>query len=403
MARSDVVVVGAGASGMLAAIAASRAGASVTVLEADSKPMRKVLRTGNGRCNLSNSSIEADGNSSLDTEPLLRYRNAAFARSALARHGCGDVRGIFYDMGLATYEDMEGRIYPITNKARSVSDVVSNECAALGVDVELGTEVSLLDPHDGMWTCRTADGRLFHSDSVILAAGGANVLAAPLGIAMQPVRHVLGPVRTQTSIVKKMSGVRMRCVAALEHDGREALRIPGEVLFRKYGISGIVVFDLSRYVEDGDVIVLDLMPMYSERELAEQIGERLGRLRERGDGNAIHAFDGLLVREVADAMLCACGLGSNPDPAQLSARKMAQILKGFRLKVVGGTLEDDCQVIRGGIDVSEMDPQTMGIHAYGGLYACGEAVDVDGACGGYNLHWAWASGLVAGSSAAGRI
>lgn len=399
MGRIDAVVVGAGASGMLAAMAAAGSGANVKVLEADSKPLRKVLRTGNGRCNLSNAGIELSGVSEISDPPLSLYRNPGFARHVLERYGCEDVRGIFDDMGLSTYVDLEGRVYPVTNRARSVSDVILNECAALGVDVVLDSEVVMLDPHDGIWTCKTRDGRLFHSRSVVLATGGGAELAVQLGVPTLPVQHVLGPMRTRTSLVKKMSGVRMRCTAGLERDGHEVARFPGEVLFRKYGVSGIVVFDLSRYAREGDALVLDLMPALELDELEGQVAARLERLRSRGDRNPVHAFDGLLVREVADAMLCACGLGSNPDPSDVPADKMARILKGFRLKVSGGTLEDECQVLRGGIEVAAVDPETMAVRGFDGLYACGEAVDVDGACGGYNLHWAWASGMVAGENA----
>ncbi len=402
----------------MAAVAAAREGAGVLVLEGDVKPRRKLLATGNGRCNLSNAIIENDWieaaqDAALDAVSAactsthdfhlpsnLAYRNLDFARNALSAMGCKQTRAVFADMGLETFEDMEGRVYPITNKARSVADVLANECEALGVQTELDAEVIEVQPHDGVWTCRIGDGRLFHSKCVVVATGGVLGMLDRLGLSIQLRHPVLGPLATQNKLARKLSGVRSRCVTTLKRGGSTLLQMQGEVLFRKYGLSGIVIFDISRFAQQGDVIVLDIIPIMSINALAQNLERRVMKATGTESGTCRKALDGLLQPEIADALLAEMGTSPDASTSKLDVAQLAWMLKHLEFEVTDGVLDDGAQCARGGIDVSEVDASTMAVRSQSGLFACGEAIDVDAACGGFNLQWAWSSGFAAGNAAA---
>ena len=420
MSLHDVVIVGAGASGTMAAIAAAAEDADVVLLEADAKPRRKLLATGNGRCNLSNSVIEpgwiedglaalAGGNDGdffaagreqrLPLPSHLAYRNLKFASDVLMEMGCSETREVFGAMGLETFEDMEGRIYPITNKARSVSDVLGNQCRALAVQTVLDAEVIEIEPHDGKWACRIGDGRLVHSRSVVVATGGMLSLVSRLGLDALPFVPVLGPLRTENSLSKKMSGVRCRCNASLVRQGDAVMRLSGEVLFRKYGLSGIVVFDISRFARRGDVVAVDIMPGMSHEELAGNIERRVSRGARTETCTCRSALDGLLQPEVADALLSVLEVDPSSRAGKLDPEKLASLIKNLEFEVTEGVCADGAQCARGGIGVESVDPHAMQVRSLPGLFACGEAIDVDAACGGFNLQWAWSSGFAAGKFA----
>ena len=399
----NVLVIGAGASGLTAAICAARSGAQVVVLDGDVKPCRKLLRTGNGRCNLSNACIEVNGRAEIDCTPLRQYHNAAFALEALQKMGCTRTREFFHEIGLETYEDFEGRIYPFTNKARSVADVLINECELLRVSIELEAQVCQIDAtseKQHMFAVRCIDGRVMHADAVILATGSSFELAASVGLPIEKNHPVLGPLHTGKKPVSGMANVRMRCKIGIADSDNKTL---GEVLFRKDGISGVVVFDLSRGVVPGDVIELDLMPFMSLPQLSDEIDRRIKRAAEFGSSDAVRVFDGLLQREVTSTMLELCGLNIHSPASKINCDKMATQIKGLRLNVLSGPAPEEAQVTRGGINASAVSAQTMECIQIPGLFACGEALNVDGACGGYNLQWAWASGALAGTNAAKKL
>ena len=415
----NVIVIGAGASGLAAAIAATRAGAQVTVLDGDVKPGRKILRTGNGRCNLTNAHIEVAPGQTDDELPLSLYNNPTFVRPTLERIGYREIIGFFKSLGLLCYEDQEGRMYPVTNRARSVLDVLVGECARLGTDIRCDCHVREIREGDAGFGAVLDDGSVVHGDAVIVATGAGAAPVASLGLPIIPQRPVLGALLTDPDIVRRMEGVRMRCAVSLAGRG---IGDTGEVLFRPHGVSGIVIFDLSRHAHAGDVLVLDLLPFMEFDEVIAELEARktrsyaplsvgagleskraARRARQRGrelDGTVLRLFDGLVVREVADAVLAYCGLDTGIPPEELPAAQIADALKNLRLTIEGGPETGDAQAMRGGIATNAVDAESLEVAGHDGLYACGEALDVDAACGGFNLHWAWSSGLVAGESAA---
>ena len=401
-----LAIIGGGAAGLAAAVTAARelrmlgVPGDVAVYEADERVGRSILATGNGRCNFSNARIDAGA-----------YRNAAFVGSALGALTAGSdpVHAFFADLGLVWREEGEGRLYPLANKATSVLDVLRAAAADFGVREACGRRAVRLDVPDhpgGRFHIRFADGTVGHADAVVLATGGRTARELlPEGIGFAAARPVLGPLRTATDVVRHLNNLRVRCAVTLAGpDGAPKARETGELLFRDYGVSGIAVFNLSRFAEPGDRLLVDLLPQMPEGDCAGFLHARRRRLSADGRPLSREAFlRGMLLPAVARAVLEEAGLAPGAPLAKCDVPALAAALKTFPLEVRGIGDERQCQVRRGGADVAAFDPRTLEARAVPGLHVVGEALDVDAPCGGYNLHWAWASGILAGRAAATRL
>lgn len=397
-----LAIIGGGAAGLAAAVTAARelrmlgVPGDVAVYEADERVGRSILATGNGRCNFSNARIDAGA-----------YRNAAFVGSALGALTAGSdpVHAFFEDLGLVWREEGEGRLYPLANKATSVLDVLRAAAADFGVREACGRRAVRLDVPDrpgGRFNIRFADGTVGHADAVVLATGGRTVRELlPEGIGFAAARPVLGPLRTATDVVRHLNNLRVRCAVTLAGpDGAPKAREAGELLFRDYGVSGIAVFNLSRFARPGDALLLDLLPQFDARACEQNLRNRRARLgAPTGEGLLV----GMFVSQVARAVLKQAGLRPDAPFADGDAPALARTLKGFALAVRGVGDARQCQVTRGGFAVAAFDARTLEARELPGLFAAGEALDVDAPCGGYNLHWAWASGMLAGRAAAERL
>jgi predicted Rossmann fold flavoprotein len=395
MRQPRVFVIGGGAAGLSAAIAAARRGVDVTLLEGTARVGQKILATGNGRCNLTN----------LDVVPSA-YNRPDFVEPVLRPYPCDAIRSFFGGMGLLTRADDEGRVYPATNSAASVLDVLRLECVRLGVDVRCGFEVGRVTarPGRGGFEIGSTDGEMVHAETMVVTTGGGGPLLADLGHRSVENVPVLAPIRTDPGPIRGLSGVRVRCAATLyagvgeDGTGGDAVATErGELLFRDYGVSGIMVFDLSRYLEEAQVISIDLFPDVDVRALETMISRRCADLPWRTSETF---FAGMLHDRVARAILRAAGVGSGTPVDELPLALLARLLKDFRLEVLGVGDAKQAQVTRGGASVAEFDRDTMASLRLVGLFAAGEVLDVDGRSGGFNLHWAWASGIVAGEAAA---
>lgn len=401
-----LAIIGGGAAGLAAAVTAARelrmlgVPGDVAVYEADERVGRSILATGNGRCNFSNARIDAGA-----------YRNAAFVGSALGALTAGSdpVHAFFADLGLVWREEGEGRLYPLANKATSVLDVLRAAAADFGVREACGRRAVWIDVPDrpgGRFHIRFADGTVGHADAVVLATGGRTARELlPEGIGFAAARPVLGPLRTATDVVRHLNNLRVRCAVTLAGpDGAPKAREAGELLFRDYGVSGIAVFNLSRFAEPGDRLLVDLLPQMPEGDCAGFLHARRRRLSADGRPLSREAFlRGMLLPAVARAVLEEAGLAPGAPFAKRDVPTLAAALKAFPLEVCGMGDERQCQVRRGGADVAAFDPRTLEARVVPGLHVVGEALDVDAPCGGYNLHWAWASGILAGRAAATRL
>lgn len=412
-----IAIIGGGASGLAAAAAAAERARSsgrrarVVVHEASDKAGRSILASGNGRCNFSNACIDADA-----------YHNAAFAGAALAAFeelavaryaDAGAVAApngvvrFFQAHGLMWRSEDDGRLYPKANKASSVLEVLAHALAVLSVEVRTGAQVAEVMPPDGSahrFMLRMADGAIEHADAVVVACGGrvaAQLVGLPLPFT-QPV-PLLGPLATDTRYVKPLDNIRVRCAATLARAGQPVGEARGELLFRKYGVSGIMAFDLSRLAQPGDELAIDFLPEMADAGSVRQLLHERKRVLERTLGARPTWEDllrGMLLAPVADAVLARAGLKGGDAAVERHLAPVADLLKAFTLECRGIGDERSCQVRRGGFAVEAVEPAAMQVRGAQHLFLTGEALDVDGPCGGYNLHWAFATGILAGDAAA---
>ena len=362
-ARVDVCVVGGGAAGLVAAITAAEQGARTVVVERDLECGRTILATGGGRCNFANRDLVAS-----------YYNNPDFVEAVVDDDFLGQVLRFFRASGLAWCEE-EGRLYPASLSAASVRDVLLARAERAGVTFACAREVVSVDAANGEWRV-TTNGPLgeesLNAEAVIFASGGGVTLGESLLPVNEP-QPMLCPIACSGLPFGKLDGQRVHAELRLMRDGNEILRERGELLFRPYGLSGICAFNLSRFAEADDVILLDLAPELEMSQLDYLVG-RAGSLA------------GVVSPQIA-AALAGAGFG-------------AADIKALPCTVLGLTETDHAQVTRGGFVTSSFDPTTLAAVALPGIFAAGEALDVDGPCGGYNLSWAWVSGQVAGTSAA---
>lgn len=375
--RTRILVIGGGAGGLAAAVSAGAMGADVTILERSERVGKKLLRTGNGRCNLSNLHISPKA-----------YNRPEYVAPLLAKTGCAELREFFASLGLWTVSDGEGRVYPRSDTASSVLDVLRLGAAEHGAKELCSAQAVSVRLRDrGGFVVKTAERGDIAADRIIVSTGGGTDLLGPLGFSRIPYEPVLCPLRTDTGPIRGLSGLRVRCHATLVRGGKEIAAETGEILFRDFGVSGIPALDLSRFARRGDMLTLDLMPELSMEDLLVRLAGRVFPGRDERE-----RMTGVFHRRVNEALLRSAGEGN--------AAALAEAIKNFRLTVQGPGDERSAQVTRGGADPEQFDQLTLESFRVPGLYCIGEALDIDGRCGGYNLHWAFASGLAAGRSSA---
>ena len=410
-----MAIIGGGAAGLAAAITAGERARKlgqpldVVVYEGDERVGRSILATGNGRCNFSNAHID-----------VREYYNAVFAGDAFdalaARFGTDYVHEFFASLGLAWREEADGRQYPLANKASVVVDVLRAAVAEYGAHEACNEHVSSIDaPREPgkPFTLRMRDGRFERADAVIVACGGRAITALEVrDIPRLPVRPVLGPLKVAPDDIpfaRELDNIRVRCAVTLSRrEGVVFTRLAtevGELMFRKYGVSGICVFNLSRFAESGDVLRIDFLNVGGTERGEELLVRRRDRLVQRYGENITYemVLRGLLLPRVSEAVLKTSGIDPRSAFSSFDAAHLARILCAYPLEVADIADPDISQVRRGGFSVNAFDPATMQSLAQPGFFAAGEALDVDGPCGGYNLHWAWSSGILAGWSAADSL
>ena len=385
---TDVAVIGGGAAGLVAAVSAAEGGAQVALLEAGERVGQKILATGNGRCNLTNMGVS----------PAC-YNAPEFVAPALQRFGAAEVRAWFERHGLLTVEEAQGRVYPLSNTASSVVDVLRGACERAGVEVVVGFEVTSI-ARVGERFCVTArDGEVREADKVVVATGGGSELLAQLGHTMVPFEPVLCSLATEKQAIRGLDGVRVKVqVSAYGSETSEAGESgepyfveAGEVLFRDYGVSGIVIFNLSRYAHAGDAIVLDFMPERDEAAVEALLAERMELL---GGPSYATLLQGVFHSRVNTALLRMARVKPSAMAEPAGCAALAGVIKRFALRCTGTGDAKHAQVTRGGATLAEFCPQTMESLLVSGLYAAGEALNIDASCGGFNLHWAWSSALL---------
>lgn len=413
----DVVVVGGGASGLAAGVEAARRGASVLVLEKNHVPGRKVLSTGSGKCNFSNASVSPSD---------YRPGAAPFLGKVFGALPPAGIVSFFEELGLLWSADDKGRLFPRSMKAQDVVSSLANDLASRGGQLRTLTEVSALRPGKGGFTVeafrvppqweRKARGEklAFHADRVILAAGGPCYpqiggtaagfeLLRALGHTVSAPVPVMVPLKSPDPLLKQLDGVRADAVLTLREERKELARSEGELLFTSYGLSGPAVLGLSRAAvfalrSARPLLEADLFPEMTERSIAALFRKRSAAFA----GRAFRHFAcGIHNEKIMKAAAARLRLDWN-SPAAGEMKDLAALLKRFSFPVSGALGFGEAMVCAGGAALSEIDPLTFASKRVKGLFITGELLDLDGNSGGYNLHLAWTSGILAGRSAADR-
>ncbi len=398
-------IIGAGASGMAAALAAAEnPGAQVILMERQARVGRKLAATGNGRCNLSNLHAAQQG---------YHGEDAAFADTAIAAFGPEKTLEWFSKLGLFTVAEDSGRVYPYSDQANSVVDVLRFALEQPNIRLETGFEVEKVKKTEGGFRVEGAEGTI-ECDKLIIACGGlagtklggtmsGYKLLRSLGHKATKLRPTLVQIKSSWGGCASLKGVRANCHARILRNGELFRESTGELQFTEYGLSGPVIFEISRDVcqEKGDwVCRLDLLPHISLENLeAELLRRRSTQLP------ASELLTGILHNRLGRVLVQAVGISAHAPIHQLEdweLKEVAKTVKSFDVSLTEPMGMDSAQVTAGGIQTKDFDPATMESRIVPGLYACGEVLDIDGDCGGYNLQWAWSSGRMAGLHAGGN-
>lgn len=402
-----VGVIGGGAAGMTAAIAAAEQGAKVTILEANDRLGKKILSTGNGKCNL--------GNEKLGTEEYYTGEPALLER-LLGRFSTDDTVDFFQRLGLLV-KSRNGGLYPVSEQASSVLDVLRFEVSALGVEVVTGCRAERIERDEGSGRIQVQGaGKEFSFDSVILACGGRAApktgsdgsgyrMAERLGHSLVPTVPALVQLKCREDFFKSIAGVRAEAELTMMEKGECTVRERGELQLTDYGISGIPVFQMSRQVnyrllgEREVEIVIDFLPDYPP-----DAYERLyiGRMLLQGQRTVEEFFAGMLNKKLMLLFIRLAGLKPTEEIDSADREKVKRVFelcRKFTVHVTGHNGYENAQVCAGGVPLSEVTERLESVKTPG-VYFAGELLDVDGRCGGYNLQWAWTSGWLAGMAAA---
>lgn len=390
-----VGIIGGGASGMAAALAAAEnPETQVLLFERQARLGRKLQATGNGRCNLSN--IHANRESYHGQVP-------DFVLPAVTRFDPEETLRWFRSMGLFTVCEPSGRVYPYSDQANSVVDVLRFALEKPNIRVFTGTEVSKIRREaEGF----SVDG--VYCDRLIVACGGlagsklggtmsGYQLLRSMGHRMTKLRPALVQLKSSWNGVAALKGVRANCHAAVYRDGTLHSKSAGEIQFTEYGLSGPVIFEISRDACHGPgdwLCRLDLLPEVSEDDLFRELCRRRQTVLPTQE-----LLTGILHNRLGRVITKSAGLSLGTVVTELSDRELQSVctaVKSFEVPLTEPLGMESAQVTAGGILTEEFYSDTMESKLVPGLYACGEVLDVDGDCGGYNLQWAWSSGRCAG-------
>jgi predicted Rossmann fold flavoprotein len=401
-----VAVVGAGAAGLMAAIHAARAGARVAVLEGARTPGAKILVSGGGRCNVTHDVVDETSFAG-STRPAIRR--------VLRRYGVDDVTAFFREQGVALKREETGKLFPVTDRARSVLDALFGAARSAGAEVRHPWRVAAVERAGSGFRVVAATGAALECDRVILATGGRSLpktgsdgggyaLARALGHTVTRVFPALVPLTVAAGWpLLALSGLAAAARAEVRTaTGRRLVGLEGDLLCTHFGLSGPLAMDVSRYLsaarfeDTGAGLAVDWVPGLAE--------ERLDRaLRESGPAGPARVLEAHVPERLARALCAAAGVDPATPGHRLprdARRAVVQAAKAMAVPVTGDRGWNYAEVTAGGVPLAELRLDTMESRATPGLFLCGEICDVDGRIGGYNFQWAWSSGFVSGTAAA---
>ena len=396
-----VLILGGGASGLMAALSAAEDGAAVTLVERQGRVGRKLLATGNGRCNLTNTGTDVSC-----------YHGAVpeFVRPALERFGVQQTLDFFRELGLLTVTEEGGKVYPLSDQASSVLDVLRFAAEQRGVNMACSMDIVEVKKKARGYEAVSAEGEKFFGDKLIVCCGGCAgkrlggvksgyALLGQLGHSCTALYPSLTQIKTDPTWVRALKGIRADAHISLRRGARILQETAGELQFTDFGVSGPTAFALSRAAStggDGLTLVLDFFREYSAEELSAFLRARrknFPRLPAEDllSGSVQSRLGRMLLKRTGIEMTRP--LAEVPD-AQIM--ELCKLSKQFALEVLGVMGFENAQVTAGGVNVSEFCSDTLESRLAPGVFAAGEVLDIDGDCGGFNLQWAWSSGHLAG-------
>lgn len=403
---NKIIVIGGGAAGMMAAIIAKRNGSEVILLERNDRVGKKLLATGNGRCNYTNLNVSINNYHGL---------NFKFAVEALTRVDVNKTIEFFEDLGLTPADEDNGKVYPLSFQASSMLDVLRYELDYQGV--ELITEAFVCEiKKKKKFLVRLKDGRNFESDKVILATGGMAMpvsgsdgsgysLAKGFGHTVTDIFPGLVQLKLEGNIFKQVNGVKFIGLAGIYHNNNLIIEDKGDILFTDYGISGPPILQISRkaieLMNEGKEIDLriSIIQIKTCEELCVYLKERFKRMPMK---SIEEALIGLVNKKLILPIIKELSIDKSIKSNFLMANdieSIAKLLTSWSFRIIGNKGWGQAQVTAGGVNTKDINSSTMESKLVDGLYIVGELLDIDGDCGGFNLQWAWSSGYVAGLSA----
>lgn len=408
MIYHDLIIIGAGASGMMAAIAAKDFGLDVAIVEGNDRVGKKILMTGNGRCNITNSTIAYP----FDT---FHSENNGFYQNVLSNFSVEDTKAFFLNLGLPMVELKQGKNYPKSLQASSVVDIFRLSLEERGIPIYTSFKVKqIIKNKSGFKLLSTEEvNESIQSEKLILACGGKSAtisgsdgsgytLAKSLGHKI--VDQVAGIVqlKLQHPALKAITGIKFDGYATVISNGKSLRKDFGEILFTNYGISGPPILQISRIasyeVSKGhDVkIIVDMMPDKTEKETLDFLEEHFSIFASRAISNSLI---GVINKKLIPTVLKEAGIRDIQklcyELTWQEKKALANIFKAWEFKCIDSNGFTAAQVTAGGVDTVDIDPITLESKIVKGLFFCGEVMDVDGDCGGFNLQWAWSSGFAA--------
>ncbi|MCP1225596.1 NAD(P)/FAD-dependent oxidoreductase [Sebaldella sp. S0638] len=405
---TEAVVIGGGAAGFMAAVTAKENGLDIIIMERKDRVLKKVLATGNGRCNYTNINADISNYYGEDKE---------FAQDALEIFSPENAVNFFEKLGIVHKVEENGKVYPYSGQASAVVDALRFETQRLEIPIYTNFDVSKIEYKNSLFKIFSSDGnRIITCKKLILAAGGCSYpelgsngsgyrLAEMMGHKATEVKPALVQLKTEKEPVKGLHGIKVNAKITACHKEKELDSSEGELLFTDYGISGPVVFNLSYLsaLYNNPVFKADLMPDYNIKDIEELLAVRRGNLSHLTMEDFLV---GMLNKKLGQLLLKRSGIEKLSLPVtELSDEritKIAFLIKNYDIKILETTGFRNAQVTAGGIKTDGINSKTMESKKVKNLYFAGEILDVFGDCGGYNLQWAWSSGYLAGKSAAGE-
>lgn len=407
----DLLIIGGGASGLIASIIANDLGIDVDILEGTDRVGRKILTTGNGRCNITNKYVN-----------IARYHsnNKDFGKKIIENFSTEDTINFFKSIGLNLCTLEDGKMYPLSLQASSVLDILRLAIDERQIPIHTNCKVKNIEIKNNIFYIQTED-ETFKSKKVILCTGGKSYvgtgsdgsgynLAKNLGHSMiEPIPSIV-QIKLNHNKLKALSGIKFEGSAEIYVDGNPLRKEYGEVLFTDYGISGPPILQLSRIAslytkEKRDVILkVDMFPNMSKETLKEFLENHFGTFGYR----SVHdSLIGIINKKLIPIILKSSGIEDIHKEAYeldwMEKENILDKLKSWSFEVSGTNTFREAQVTAGGIDTKEINPITLESKIVPGLFFAGEILDVDGDCGGFNLQWAWSSGSIAAKNASNKI